>query len=64
MNWKGFVMKRSWPNFKVLPRHLPGGTGENQENPQSGQPVSGPRSETGTSRIRSRSVDHSATTSI
>jgi hypothetical protein len=32
--------------FKVLFRHLPGGTDENQENPQSGQNVDkGTRSE-------------------
>jgi hypothetical protein len=28
MNWKGFGMKRSWLNFKVLSRHAPGGTEE------------------------------------
>jgi hypothetical protein len=26
MNWKGFGRKLSWPNFKVLFRHSPGGT--------------------------------------
>jgi hypothetical protein len=31
MNGKGFGMKRSWPNFNVLSRHLPGGTGDNHE---------------------------------
>jgi hypothetical protein len=25
-NWKGFVRKRSWFDFKVLSRHSPGGT--------------------------------------
>jgi hypothetical protein len=25
MNWKGFGKNRSWPNFKVLSRHSPGG---------------------------------------
>jgi hypothetical protein len=29
--WK----KRSWPNFKVLSRHLSGGTEESHEMPQS-----------------------------
>jgi hypothetical protein len=48
-------------NFKVLSRHLPGGTDEDHENSQSWQPVSGPRFEPVTSRIR-RSVDHSTTT--
>jgi hypothetical protein len=28
MNWKGFGRKWSWPNFKVLTQHLPGGTEE------------------------------------
>jgi hypothetical protein len=32
MNWKGFGMKRSWPNLKVLSRHLHGGIEENHEN--------------------------------
>jgi len=31
MNWKGFGRKRSWPNFKVLSWHLPGGTEENHK---------------------------------
>jgi hypothetical protein len=44
--WKEAVMVK----FKVLYQHLPGGTEENQE-PQSAQPVSGPRFEPGTSRI-------------
>jgi hypothetical protein len=32
MNWKGFGMKRSWPNFMVLSWHLLGGTKENHKN--------------------------------
>jgi hypothetical protein len=28
MNWKGCGRKRSWPNFKVLSRHLSGRTEE------------------------------------
>jgi hypothetical protein len=32
MNWKGIARQRSWPNFKVLSRHSPGGTKENHEN--------------------------------
>jgi hypothetical protein len=43
MNWKGFGRKWSWPNFKVLSWHLPGGTEENHEKPQSGLLVSRPR---------------------
>jgi hypothetical protein len=31
MSWKGFVRKRSWPNFKVLSRNFPGGPDENHE---------------------------------
>jgi hypothetical protein len=34
INWKGFVWKRSWPNFMVLSFHSPGGTKVNQEKPQ------------------------------
>jgi hypothetical protein len=56
--WKEAVVAK----FMVLSRHLPGGTKENHEKPQSGQPVSGPRIEHGTSRIRSRSANHSTTT--
>jgi hypothetical protein len=33
-NWKGFGRKRSWPNFKVLSRHSPGGTEKNHEKTQ------------------------------
>jgi hypothetical protein len=35
VNWKEFRRKRSWPSFKVLSRHSPGGIEENQENPQN-----------------------------
>jgi hypothetical protein len=41
VNWKGFGRKRSWPNFKILSQHLPGGTEENYEKPQSGWSVAG-----------------------
>jgi hypothetical protein len=34
MNLKAFGRKRSWPKFKVLSRHSPGGTEENHEKPQ------------------------------
>jgi hypothetical protein len=51
-NLKGILRKQSWSNFKALPRHLPGGTEEVYEKPQSGLPVSGPRFEPGTSRIQ------------
>jgi hypothetical protein len=36
MNSKRFERKRSWPNFKVLSYHLPGGTEKTDEKPQSG----------------------------
>jgi hypothetical protein len=62
MNWKGFGRKQLWSNFKVLSWHSPGGTEKNHEKPQSGEPVSGPRFEPRTSKIRSRSVNHSTTT--
>jgi hypothetical protein len=57
MNWKGFCRKRSWPNFKVLSRHFPGGT-EGNENPQSGKPVVAADNR----RIRRRCVNRSTTT--
>jgi hypothetical protein len=39
---KGLGRKRSWPNFKVLPRNVSGGTEENHEKPQdSRSPVRG-----------------------
>jgi hypothetical protein len=41
INWKGFGRKRTWPNFKVLSQHSPGGTKENHKKPQSGYPVTG-----------------------
>jgi hypothetical protein len=58
-NLKEFGRKRSCSNFKALSRHSPGGTEENHKKYQPEQSVSGPRFETGTSRIRSRSVNHS-----
>jgi hypothetical protein len=44
--------------FKVLSQHLPGGT---DEKSWSGYPVSGPRFEPETSRIRIRIVNHATT---
>jgi hypothetical protein len=32
MNCKGFGWKQSWPNFKTLHRHLPGGIEKNHKN--------------------------------
>jgi hypothetical protein len=32
INWKWFGRKRSWPDFKLLPRNLHGGTDENHED--------------------------------
>jgi hypothetical protein len=32
MNWEGCARKWSWLNFKLLTRHLPGGTIENHKN--------------------------------
>jgi hypothetical protein len=52
--------KRSWPNLRY---HSPRGTEKNHEKPQSGQPDFGPKNvEPGTSRKRSRGVNHSTTT--
>jgi hypothetical protein len=49
MNWKGFDRKRSWPNFKGLSRHSPGGTEENHEKLNHGRLSQGLRFEPGTS---------------
>jgi len=38
--------------------HFPEGTEENHMEPHSGKPVSRPRTEPGSSRIRSKSVDY------
>jgi hypothetical protein len=32
MNWKGCGRRQSWPNFKLLSQHLPGGTEDNHKN--------------------------------
>jgi hypothetical protein len=61
MNWKGFGRRRSWPNL----RYFPGICLKNEKNHEKhkwGLPVSGPRFQPGTSRIRSRSVNQSNTT--
>jgi hypothetical protein len=31
LSWKGCGSKRPWPNFKVISRHLSGGTEENHK---------------------------------
>jgi hypothetical protein len=62
INWKGFVWKRSWPNFKVLSGHSPGGTEENHENLSQDSRSQGMRFKPRTYRIRSRSANHSITT--
>jgi hypothetical protein len=36
INFKLFGRGLSWPNFRELSRHLPGGAGGNHEKPQSG----------------------------
>jgi hypothetical protein len=41
MKRKRFGRKRQWPNFKVLCRHLPGGTEENHGKRPSEYPVTG-----------------------
>jgi hypothetical protein len=50
--------------FKILSWHLPGGTEESHEKPQSGKPISGSTFEPRTSRIRSRSDNHSSRYSV
>jgi hypothetical protein len=57
MTWKLFAWKWSWPNFKVLCRYSSGGTEENHEKLQRGNPFSGPSSEPGTTRTRSRRIN-------
>jgi hypothetical protein len=42
--------KRPWPNLKYHTRHLSGGTEEKYGKRQSGQPISGSRSEPDASR--------------
>jgi hypothetical protein len=62
INYKGFGRKRLWPNFKVLYLRSPGGTEENHKNLYQDSMSPGPRLEPWTSRIRSRSVNHSTKT--
>jgi hypothetical protein len=58
---KGCLRKLSWPNFKAISRHSPGGTEENGENLSQDCRSAG-RVYPGTSKIRSRSVNHWTTT--
>jgi hypothetical protein len=61
--WIGKYLEGSGRGLiKVLPRHLPRRTEENDGKPQSGQPVSGMRFEPGTSRTQSRNFNHLTTT--
>jgi hypothetical protein len=46
--------------FKVLSQHRPGDAEENQGRSQSASPISMPRVEPETFRIRSKSANHSA----
>jgi hypothetical protein len=57
MTCERFGRKQSWPNFKALFWHLPGGTEENHDKSQSWQLVSRPRFESRTSQIW-RGVNH------
>jgi hypothetical protein len=61
MKLKEFWRKRPWPNFKVYPCIRVKGLRKITKN-LSAQSVMGPRFEPGTSRIRSRIVNHSITT--
>jgi hypothetical protein len=61
-NHKGYGRKRPWPNLKYYRYHcncLEGLRNANKD-PQSGWTVSAPRFKLGSSRIRSRSANHSA----
>jgi hypothetical protein len=61
MNWKECGRKRSGGNYKVQAMNLPGGTEESHEDPQDNRSA-GRDVKLETSRIRSRNVNHSATT--
>jgi hypothetical protein len=61
MNWKGFGRNWLWPNLKVLSWHSPGGTEESHINVDQDSRSLEPRIEPGTSRLQSRSVNHSTT---
>jgi hypothetical protein len=41
MNWKTYGRKRSWRNFELLCRHLPGGSEEIHENLSQDMPSPG-----------------------
>jgi hypothetical protein len=62
MNWKGFSRKQSWPNFKVLSLHSHGRTEEKHKSLNHDSRSLRLRFESGTSRIRSKRVNHSTTT--
>jgi hypothetical protein len=61
MNWKGFGRNWLWPNLKVLSWYSPGGTVESHINLDQDSRSPEPRIEPGTTRIQSRSVNHSTT---
>jgi hypothetical protein len=60
--WKGFWRKRSWPTFYGTISKFAWFGWEKSQTTQSGQPVSGPWFECGTSLIQCRRVNHSTTT--
>jgi hypothetical protein len=62
MIWKGFGRKLPWPNLNLLSRNSPAWTKENNENLSLDSRSPGPRFKPGTSRIRSKSVNHSTIT--
>jgi hypothetical protein len=51
-NLKGFGMKRSWPNFKALSRHSPGGAEKKTNNLNQDSRSPEPKFELGSSQIR------------
>jgi hypothetical protein len=58
MNWNGCGRRRSWPNLRYYPSICLEGPKKTTRN-LSGEPVSGPRFQPGTSRIQIRSFNHS-----
>jgi len=62
MNFKGFGMERSWPDFKVLSRHSPVVTEENHKNLSQDRRT--PGQDLSTCWVRRRGVNHSTKIAI
>jgi hypothetical protein len=62
INWKGFGRKRSWPNFNYYLVIRLEGLNKTTKKTNQDSRSSGPRFDPRTSRIESRSFNHSTTT--